>query len=88
MKFILLYLLIINAAAVLSMLADKLRAKKNQWRIPERRLFLLAFLGGSPGILLGMYLFRHKTQTPKFTMGIPLILALQVVTATWILIFT
>ena len=87
MKFILLYLLIINAAAVLSMLADKFRAKKNQWRIPERRLFLLAFLGGSPGILLGMYLFRHKTQTPKFTMGIPLILALQVITATWIYIF-
>ena len=33
--------------------------------------------GGSVGSLAGMYLFRHKTQHLKFTLGIPLILAAQ-----------
>ena len=70
-------LLIINAAAFLLMLADKLKAKKNRWRIRESTLITVAALGGSVGSLLGMYAFRHKTQHLKFTLGIPLILAAQ-----------
>ena len=84
MKYLFLYLLIINAAGFVSMLADKLRAKKNRWRIPERTLIGIAILGGSIGSLLGMYMVRHKTNHLKFTWGIPLILALQIVTAIWI----
>lgn len=68
------------------MLADKRRAKRNAWRIPEVRLMLTAALGGSIGVLAGMYLFRHKTKHPKFTLGVPLILAVQVVIAVWILL--
>jgi len=79
MKLILSYLLIINAASFLFMLADKHRARKNLWRIPEARLIGLAALGGSPGILAGMYLLRHKTRHPKFTLGVPVILAVQTV---------
>lgn len=79
MKILLVYLLTINVLGFFFMLADKLRAKKNRWRIPESRLMLTAALGGSPGVLSGMYLFRHKTQHPKFTMGVPVILALQIV---------
>ena len=79
LKVILLYLLIINAAAFLLMLADKLRAQKNRWRIPERTLILVSVLGGSIGSLAGMYTFRHKTLHPKFTVGIPLILAAQAI---------
>ena len=26
----------------------------------------------------GMYLFRHKTRKPRFTVGIPVIIAMQV----------
>ena len=77
MKLILYYLLLINAAAFLLMLADKLKAKKNRWRIRESTLITVAALGGSVGSLLGMYAFRHKTQHLKFTLGIPLILAAQ-----------
>lgn len=84
MKLLLIYLLIINAAGFCLMLADKFKAKRNLWRIPERTLMLTALLGGSVGCLLGMYTVRHKTQHPKFTLGIPLILALQVVAAIWI----
>ena len=80
LKYILLiYLLIINAAGFLLMLIDKRKAKKNRWRIPEATLFFVAVVGGSIGSLLGMYAFRHKTKHIKFVVGMPLILALQVV---------
>ena len=79
MKFVFLYLLIINAAGFLYMLTDKYRAKKNLWRIPEARLMGIALLGGSLGVLAGMNLARHKTKHPKFFIGVPLILAVQVV---------
>lgn len=71
------YLLLINAVALLLMLADKLFAKKHARRIPESTLMLSAVVGGSIGALVGMYLFRHKTKHKKFTVGIPLILILQ-----------
>lgn len=75
----LIYLLIINALGFVLMLADKYKARKNKWRIPEKTLMLVAALGGSIGSLIGMYTVRHKTQHLKFTLGIPLILALQAI---------
>lgn len=80
------YLLIVNALGFVLMLADKRKARKKKWRIPESTLMLVALIGGSVGCLSGMYLFRHKTRHPKFTVGVPLILALQVVLAVWILV--
>lgn len=68
------------------MLADKHKARKNQWRIRESTLLIWAAVGGSIGILAGMYLFRHKTLHPKFTIGVPLILAAQVVLGTALVI--
>lgn len=41
---------------------DKRLAKRRQWRIPEKVLLWVGFLGGSPGALLGMHCFRHKTR--------------------------
>lgn len=80
-ELILIYLLIINAVAFLLMLADKLKAKKHLWRIPESTLMTSALLGGSVGALLGIYTARHKTKHKKFTVGIPLILAAQIALA-------
>ena len=84
MKYFLLYLLLINAAAFLLMLMDKIKARKNRWRIPERTLFGSALLGGSIGAILGMYTFRHKTRHLSFTLGMPAILIAQVALAIWI----
>lgn len=81
MKLVLYYLLIINAAGFLLMLVDKWKAKKNRWRVRESTLLTVAALGGSIGSLAGMYLFRHKTQHLKFTLGVPLILAAQCLVA-------
>ncbi len=78
MKFLLWYLLLVNAAGLVLMLADKLKAQKNRWRIPERTLLGVAALGGSIGALAGMYLFRHKTRHRQFTWGIPVILVIQI----------
>ena len=84
-KLILLYLLIINAIGFLLMLADKYKARKNLWRIPEVTLLTAAALGGSLGCLLGMYTVRHKTKHLKFTVGIPVILVLQISAALWLI---
>lgn len=86
MKIILAYLLIINAAGFLLMLADKLKAKKNLWRIKEATLLWVAAMGGSIGAIAGMNLLRHKTKHPKFYLGLPLILAVQVVLVTVVFI--
>ena len=86
MNFFLLYLLLINAAAFLLMLADKVKARKNRWRIPERTLIGSAVLGGSIGALLGMYTFRHKTRHLKFTLGVPAILIAQIALAVFLIV--
>lgn len=78
MKYLYLYLIIVNAAGLLSMLVDKQKARKGAWRIPERTLMTIAAMGGSLGSFLGMQLFRHKTKHAKFYIGIPALLALHV----------
>ena len=78
------YLSLINALAFLLMLADKQRAKKHRWRIPEAVLLGAAALGGSVGALFGMWLFHHKTRKAKFFITIPLLLAAQCALLYWI----
>ena len=78
MKFILIYLLIINLAGFLAMFLDKQKAKKGKWRIPEKTLFLFAIAGGSIGTTLGMNLLRHKTKHWYFKFGMPAILIIQI----------
>ena len=85
MKYLLIYLLLINAAGLVLMLADKIKAQNGAWRISELTLMLTAALGGSVGVHMGMYLFRHKTRHPKFTLGVPAILTVQILLA-WLLL--
>ena len=80
-----LYLITINAVGFLLMLADKSKAKRGAWRIPESTLMAVAAAGGSVGSLIGMQLFRHKTRHIKFTLGIPLILAIQIISAIFLM---
>ena len=81
---LLIYLLTINALGFWIMLDDKQRARKKRWRIPEATLLTVAILGGSAGCLLGMRLCRHKTRKPKFSVGLPVILLLQLLLASWL----
>ena len=78
MDIIFIYILIINAVAFLLMLIDKYKAKKNLWRIPEATLMGVAAIGGSLGAILGMRLVRHKIKHLKFSLGLPVLLALHI----------
>ncbi len=73
------YLFLINVVGLIFMLADKRKAQRGAWRIPEATLMGIAAIGGSLCSLVGMYLFRHKTRHPKFTVGVPVLLAIHVV---------
>ncbi len=81
MNPLLVYLLSVNALGFVLMLSDKKKAQKNHYRIPERTLIFTAIVGGSLGCYLGMQLFRHKTKHPLFYIGIPVILAIQILLA-------
>lgn len=78
------YLIAANLAAFALMGADKRRAQRCRWRIPERTLFLSALVGGSLGAILGMYFFHHKTKHLHFVVGLPLILLAQLILGVWI----
>lgn len=83
-QIIAVYLIFANIVAFALMGTDKRRAQRCRWRIPERTLFLSAILGGSPGAILGMYLFRHKTRHIQFVVGMPVILLVQIVLGVWL----
>ncbi len=72
------YLLMINIIAYVMYGMDKQRAKRRKWRISERKLLLVAAVGGSLGAWLGMRNFRHKTKNWKFRIMVPLCLCLHV----------
>lgn len=75
------YLIAINLVGVALMFADKRKAIRHKWRIPERTLFLVALLGGSCGCILGMYAFRHKTRHLSFVIGMPAIFLVELLAA-------
>ena len=75
------YLEAVNLIALIAFGLDKHRAKVHRRRIPEATLLTLAGIGGCIGALGGMYLFHHKTRKKKFYIGVPAILAAQVVLA-------
>lgn len=72
------YIAAINLITFCTFGADKRRARKDKRRVPEKRLFLLAGLGGSVGAIFAMRVFRHKTLHRSFRYGIPAILIAQI----------
>ena len=79
LKYLIIYLIVINLVAFLAMYVDKRKAKYGKWRIPEQTLFILALIGGSIGAIAGMYIFMHKTKKLRFSIGFPVILVLQII---------
>lgn len=78
-KILLIYLGIINFVTFAVFAIDKVNAAEHRSRIRIVTLLGLAFIGGSVGALLAMYLLRHKTKKDYFTVGVPLIMIMQVV---------
>ena len=73
-----LWVLALSVIAFAAMGIDKRRARLDRWRIREATFFILALIGGSPGAILGMRLFRHKTRHWYFRYGLPALLLLQI----------
>ena len=78
-SILLIYLAVVNILTIIVFGVDKMNAKSNRQRVRIVTLLGLAFIGGSVGALIGMYGFHHKTKKAYFTVGVPLILLMQVV---------
>ena len=72
-------ILLVNTASLLLMLYDKKQAERGKWRVRERTFFLWALFFGAAGVLIGIFLFRHKVRDWKFVIGIPVLLGMNVV---------
>ena len=79
MKYIIYYLIIINIINFILFGIDKHFAIKKKRRIKNFTLLGICTLGGSIGGIIGMYTFRHKTQTWYYKYGILLIIILQII---------
>ncbi len=84
-KIILIYYFAVNIVLFLAMAADKSKAKKGKWRIPESTLFIMSFLGGAAGGFAAMYLFHHKNRKWSFKIIFALSLILHFVLVLFII---
>jgi len=79
-----LYVLAINAASFAAFALDKRAAERRAWRVPERRLLMLAAFGGSPGALFAQQALRHKTRKEPFRTSLWAIVVTQLAVLAWI----
>jgi uncharacterized membrane protein YsdA (DUF1294 family) len=72
----------INLFTFLVMANDKRKSRQRGEveRIPEGLIFFMAAAFGSVGVLVGMYILRHKTRKWYFQLGIPLLIVQNLVT--------
>lgn len=86
MKLLYIYLICINIVSFAMYGIDKWKAQNHRWRISESALIGAAVIGGALGAWLGMQTFRHKTNHSKFTIGVRVILLIQVIAAAYFVV--
>ena len=86
MEYLAYYLAAMNIILCALMGIDKLLAKLQKRRIPEKTLFAFAILGGALGGTVGMYSFRHKTLHKSFAIGFPLLAIIQIAAVAYLVI--
>ena len=80
--FLLIYLALISLVSIAVTVYDKIAAKRRpKHRVPEKALMLLGALGGAAAMYAVMLLIRHKTKHNKFMIGLPIMMAVQVLAA-------
>lgn len=87
LKILIIYFVVVNVVAFFMYGIDKVKAKKQKWRIPEKTLIGIAVIGGSIGAIAGMNVFHHKTKHWYFKFGLPLILIIQIALVVWLKFF-
>ena len=84
-RILLIYFGIINFITFIVFAIDKVNAQEHRSRIKIVTLLGLSFIGGSIGALLAIYLLHHKTKKDYFTVGIPIIMIMQVIVLFYLL---
>ena len=84
-QLVLYYLLLANLITFIIYGIDKFNAINHKSRIRIVTLLMLAFFGGSVGAIIAMYLFRHKTSKDYFTVGVPLIIFMQIILSIYLI---
>ena len=79
MEIAIVYLIIINLLSFACLRSDKKRANFSRYKVGTRTFYVLALLGGSIGILIGMGYYRYFLDKPSLRYGVPVILAVQVI---------
>lgn len=74
-----------NVVTFVLMLLDKIAASIRMRRIPEKVLYLVTLLGGSIGMLIGMFLIRHKSRKVSFQFVVGVLVMVQIVFVVWYL---
>ena len=89
LKIILIYIAAISLISIITTVWDKHCAKRDMWRVPEKTLIIMSILGGSVAMYATMKMIRHKTKHPKFMVGIPVIIILQIaaIAAVWYFLY-
>lgn len=77
LKYLMLYLIVINLLSFYLMAKDKKAAIQHRWRVPEKVLFFVTLIGGSVGGLAGMIHYHHKNRKWYFLFGYSIIFALH-----------
>ncbi|MDY7223670.1 DUF1294 domain-containing protein [Halalkalibacterium halodurans] len=86
-EFLFVFFLYVGSLTVIGfavMGLDKQKARTGRWRTPEKTLWLIALLGGSIGVFAGMRYFRHKTKHASFSVGLPLLIVVQLMILAYI----
>lgn len=78
LDFLVSWLIAISLITFLTYGYDKFTSIRKWTRVPERVLLGLAFTGGTPGAMLGMRLFHHKTIKGRFRLKFWLVVFAQV----------
>lgn len=86
LKIILIYLGLISLFAIIFTVYDKIAAKMEARRIPEKTLFTISVFGGAIAMYVTMLTIRHKTKHKSFMIGIPAIIAAHVIIAVVIIL--
>ena len=79
--FAAIWVALISALSMVVCIYDKIISKRDrvELRIPEKALLALSALGGSLAMYITMQIVHHKTRHRKFMIGLPVIMAAQVV---------
>ena len=81
------FVAVMSLVAFILYAADKKKAKKGAWRIPEATLLGVGFCGGAVGALLAMNMLRHKTKHWSFWVVNIVGLVLHIVIAAWMILY-